>query len=86
MRGVNADISVVLIGECVRGLLLCSPRGELIEVRRVKYNRMRAKVLFPVSAPPVFREYGPDMVQLLTEPSPALMRRYRATVRRSLSN
>lgn len=62
--------------ECSPGKLLKTKNNELIEVQQVQYNRMRAKILFPLTKAPVTKEYGADLVNLMQEPSPELLAKY----------
>lgn len=67
---------------CVVGEILATPRGELLEICSVKYNRMRARVLYPIPDLPTYREYGADMVYLMDPPHPTLLAKYEEAKRK----
>lgn len=48
----------------------------------MKYNRMRARVLFPLQPRTTFREYGQDMVALMSEPKESLLAKYEQAIAR----
>lgn len=68
------------LNECTKGLLLKTKSGELVEVQTVQFNRLKAKVLFPLSKTPVFKEYGADLVAVMQEASPELVAKYEKAV------
>ena len=62
------------------GQIIATPRGELLKVKGVRYNRLSAQIVFPLQKQVVVREFGMDAVALMTDPSPALMSKYEAAV------
>lgn len=68
------------LNECTPGKLLKTKSGELIEVQGVQYNRMKAKVLFPLGKTTLIKEYGADLVSVMQEASPELIAKYEKAV------
>lgn len=58
------------------GRIVATPRGELLKVRGVKYNRMAAQVVYPLQKQTVVREFGVDAVRLMEDPKPSLLAKY----------
>jgi len=75
-----ADNLSMKLNECVKGMLLKTKNNELIEVQSVQYNRMTAKILFPLGKAPTSREYGSDLVNFMQVPSPELLAKYEAAL------
>lgn len=47
-----------------------------MKVKGVKYNRLRAQIVFPVPPQTTVREFGPDAVALMDEPKESDLRKY----------
>jgi hypothetical protein len=62
------------------GQILATPRGELLKVRGIQYNRLRAQVVYPLQKRVTIREFGMDAVALMTEPSSALLAKYESAL------
>ncbi len=68
------------LDECEPGRRLKTRNNELIQVQKVEYNRMRAQILYPLSKTPVWKEYGADLVGVMQDPSPELLKKYEDAV------
>jgi predicted transcriptional regulator len=64
------------LSECSPKMLLKTKSNQLIEVQSIQFNRMKAKVLYPLSKTPEYKEYSEEMVGFMQQPSPELMNKY----------
>jgi len=71
-----ADKEKVTFDDMTPGRIVATPRGELLKVRGVKYNRLAAHVIFPLQKQITVREFGEDAVRLMEEPKPSLLAKY----------
>lgn len=75
-----ADIEEVTFDEMTPGRIISTPRGELLKVRGVKFNRLAAQVIYPLQKQVTIREFGEDAVRLMEEPKPGLLAKYEAAL------
>ena len=66
--------------EMTPGRIVATPRGELLKVRSVKYNRLAAQVVYPLQKQVTIREFGEDAVRLMEEPKPSLLAKYEEAI------
>lgn len=62
------------------GRIIATPRGELLKVKGVRFNRLSAQIVFPLQKQIVVREFGMDAAALMTEPSSALLAKYESAL------
>jgi hypothetical protein len=66
----------VELNELTPGKMVATPRGELLKVRGIKYNRLATEVLYPPQRQTTIREFGLDAARQMAEPSQALLDKY----------
>lgn len=76
----EADRHHVKFEDMTPGRIVATPRGELLKVRGVKYNRLAAQIVFPLQKNVTVREFGEDAVRLMHEPQPALLAKYETAI------
>jgi len=76
----EADTVRVNFDDMTPGRIIATPRGELLKVRGVKYNRMAAQVIYPLQKQTVVREFGIDAVRLMEDPKQSLLTKYEEAI------